>query len=41
MEKSNLHSDPQEKISIGPLEKDGEKITVPFEQIAKAKFIHI
>ena len=23
------------------LEKDGEKITVPFEQIAKAKFIHI
>ena len=23
------------------LEKGGEKITVPFEQIAKAKFIHI
>lgn len=23
------------------LEKDGEKINVPFEQIAKAKFIHI
>ncbi len=33
MEKSNLHQEtPQEKISIGPLEKDGEKLIAALEK---------
>lgn len=32
MEKSASHKEPQEKISIGPLEKDGEKLIAALEK---------